>query len=738
MAIMMKVGWMSGGGGAALALPAPHHTLSFSAFPAPINIGCCCCCSASSPIRTCIRSSLPQGESLSLRLPDAGLRRGRSSQSWAAQIDSWATECSDGSPSIRQSVPLPKESLSCRLPPPKLNQRGTDAYIWFAGVAVVREAMGKLQAADATEEGMAFAFEGWEESLSCKDVVMILNEELDSEKAVAFLNWLKRQRSFQPNLYVYNVMLKCFRRQRRWRATMELMDGMDQTGLKPDNVTYSTIISCAIRCNLPEEALRWYERMQEAGCTPDAVTYNTIMDVYGRVDRIQEALDIYQKMKDQGEPLDNVSFSTIVKLYSLKRDPDAIMAVYQEMKKRKLTPNVVTFNSMIRGLSRAGRVKQALRIFKDMQRLGVKPSQVTSSLMIRVYGKAGMVNDAFILFDTMKADGLSVDTVSYNSLLSLCAETGLVEKGGKILNEMVHSDKFRPDDWTWNAMVEMYSRAGRMDNARHSFEQLLQGGYEPDTAVYTSLIHGYGNAKDFKSAVSFFDAMVAAGRPLDELVAGTLLSLLCLCEKEEESDSILLCIEKANPRLRRLLDILLKEHFIPEVWKEEFRLLLNELPPNSGRVISNLLMNLCWARNLGDRSHEILNNGISFGVYPVLLKKSAFEWCLNLRSLSLGAARTALHGWLSSLSSMLQQGEELSLSLTIEAGTGRRRAWQETPVNTFIFSILEEMEAPFVETQGRLGWFTATGEDAKLWLQSEKSPVSRIFPQRCLSLMAFT
>lgn len=598
-----------------------------------------------------------------------------------------------------------------------------------AGVSAVRDALALLEKAEETEQSVAAALDEHVSSLSPKDVVAIINYERSWPRALLFFNWVKANSPSSLNVYTYNVLLRVLRRGEQWETGRGLVEEMIEQGFPPDNYTYATIITFAIRCNLPDEALSWFAKMQEAGCKPDKVTYTAVIDVLAKARRIEEALDLFSKMKSDGVPLDVVSYSTILKVHGMDRNFGEMMKVYEEMQSAGVLPNVVTFNSMISILGNAGKSPQATQLFTDMLNCGLKPSPVTLSLLFRTYAKSRNVDEAFRLFEMMKTEGWDVDTVVYNTLLGLCAQLGKVEEGEKVHTELLNSKVCKPDDWTWGILADMYVKGGKLEEGRRVVTDMVSRGRQVDLPVYMGLIQGYGNMRDFKSLLGLVDDIRAANLPFDHMLGGALLSAFVLCEEEggKESAEILERIGIAYPKLKSVVEDLTKDSSSTEL-REGIRTMLNGATEDCRRPFCNLLMDLCWVRDLAEQAHQILATAVSFGIYGQLQTKSLVEWSLKLRTLSFGAARTALQSWISSLRVAIQDGGELPHLVSIEVGVGIVFIPNDSVLvmSTFILALLKEMQAPFDES--RSGWLTATASDVKAWLLSseahaEKTPL---------------
>lgn len=688
----------------------------------------------SSSVQLPLFSPLVSPSIVETQSPAAQHRFSITSSSEAIEYDSGSSLASKRT-NLQRLPPLPKQYLDPKQPGARVPHRkplmsmphnrkrfpGVDQ--WGQRAVAVEEAAELLRQADISKEAVNYRFHSWTKYIAARDIVAIIDREPSWQKALAFFKCLKEKGTYELNVYVYNVLLKCLRKGEQWEIANNLVEEMIQDGVKPDKVTYSTLISFAMRCQLPEESLKWYRMMQVAGCHADAVTYNTMIDVYGRMGCMEEAFDIFHKLRKENIRLGIVTYSTIIRLHGIQGNYDAILHLYDEMSQKAIIPNAVTFNIMIGALGKARRVDQVTRLFTDMRRLGVRPSVITVSLLIRTYGKCGMVNEAFKVFNSVEKEGWKADTTIHNAILNICAEQGLVSAGEQIFKEMETSDSLYPDIWTWRTLINMYALKGMMVEALRMFQQMLGAGHPSDTAVYTSLIKGYSIQKDFKAVVELFEKLIGEGVPVDEHLTGALLSAYVFCGGEE-SQPILDCINRANPRLGSVVELLIQDDFDFEAGRTQIQGLFTEIWDVSRIPFCNMLIDLCWARNFGDRTHAIFALGNQIGVYSELDVQSASEWCLKLQPLSFGAALTALRSWIHALSCAVQEGIALPPNLCIETGTGRPGTPYEMAMSTFVRSQIKEMQAPFKETTERQDWFVAAGEAFKFWLQSQKSSVS--------------
>lgn len=157
-----------------------------------------------------------------------------------------------------------------------------------------------------------------------------------------------------------------------------------------------------------------------------------------------------------------------------------------------------------------------------------------------------------------------------------------------------------------------------------------------------------------------------------------------------------------------------------QILMRETHELLNSVGPDVRRPYCNSLIEICVNLNMLERACELFDLGLRLELYANVQSKSPVLWSLNLKSLSHGAAVTALHVWMNDLSKALESGEELPSLLGISTGHGKHR-YPDSSLAEVLESRLKELNAPFHESPDKVGWFTTTKVAAKSWLESRRS-----------------
>ncbi|KAG6636152.1 pentatricopeptide repeat-containing protein At5g46580, chloroplastic [Carya illinoinensis] len=549
-----------------------------------------------------------------------------------------------------------------------------------------------------------------------ENALLILNCLKPWQKTRLFLNWIKTENLFPLETIFYNVTMKSLRFGRQFQLMEDLAHEMISNEIELDNITYSTIITCAKKCNDFDKAVEWFERMYKTGLMPDEVTYSAILDVYAKLGSVEEALNLYERARASGWIPDHATFSILARMFGASGDYDGINYVLQEMKSVGVQPNLVVYNTLLEAMGKVGKPGLARSLFNEMVESGLTPDEKTLTALVKIYGKARWARDALELWEQMRSNRWPVDLILYNTLLNMCADLALEEESERLFEDMKSLEYCSPDSWSYTAMLNIYGSGGKVDKAVKLFEEMSELGVELNVMGCTCLIQCLGKTKRIDDLVRVFAASVERGVKPDDRLCGCLLSVVSLCEENGDVDKILTCLNQANPKLFSVVKLVIEEKTSFETLRDEFKSILGETAVEARRPFCNCLIDICRSKKLHERAHELLYLGTLYGLYPSLHSKTVDEWCMDVRSLSVGAAQTALEEWMGTLSKIVQRKEALPELFSAQTGTGTHK-FSQGLANSFA-SHAKKLDAPFRQSEEKLGFFVATREDIMSWVQS--------------------
>ncbi|KAA8522073.1 hypothetical protein F0562_012613 [Nyssa sinensis] len=373
------------------------------------------------------------------------------------------------------------------------------------------------------------------------------------------------------------------------------------------------------------------------------------------------------------------------------------------IKTQNLFPIETIFYNVTMKSLRFGRQFQLIEdLANDMINNDVDLDNITYSTIITCAKRCNLFDKAVEWFERMYKTGLMPDEVTYSAILDVYAKLGKVEEVMS-LYERGRASGWKPDGIAFAVLAKMYGEAGDYDGIRYVLQEMKSLGVQPNLVVFNTLLEAMGKAGKPGLARSLFEEMVNSGINPDEKTLTALVKIYGKASKQTRN-----WLPSSNCLKKRKLGF--------ETVKDEFRGILSDTAVESRRPFCNCLIDICRNRNLHERAHELLYTGTIYGLYPGLHTKTAEEWRLNVRSLSVGAAHTALEEWMGTLTKIVKRQEALPELFSVNTGAGTHKFSQG--LASAFASHAKKLAAPFRESEERAGFFLATREELVSWVQS--------------------
>jgi pentatricopeptide repeat protein len=172
--------------------------------------------------------------------------------------------------------------------------------------------------------------------------------------------------------------------------------------------------------------------------------------------------------------------------------------VHAHIDERGFTADRIVRNTLVDMYAKCGSLLDARRVFDQMPERDV----LSWTVMIKAYARHGFAEDALSLFYHMLGTGVQPNQFTFASILPVCASVRALDQGIQIHQEIDRSG-FQCDLFVANALIDMYAKCNRMENARDVFEKMLQR----DVVSWTALVAGYAQNGYIDEASRLFQIM---------------------------------------------------------------------------------------------------------------------------------------------------------------------------------------------------------------------------------------
>lgn len=231
---------------------------------------------------------------------------------------------------------------------------------------------------------------------------------------------------------------------------------------------------------------------------PNSQIYTILMKGYmqqGRLDDVLQMLRAMQIEDDSQNHPDEVTYTTAISAFVRMGLMDEARKVLKEMAANKVPANLITYNILLNGYCRLGQMQKAEALMQDMKEAGITPDVVSYNTLIN--GCIGVDDNvgALTYFNEMRQAAIPPSIISYTTLMKAFAMNRQTSLAAKVFEEMQKDPRVRVDIIAWNMLIESYSRAGLMDDAKNIFLQMKEQKLHPTVATYGSLVNGFAKAR---------------------------------------------------------------------------------------------------------------------------------------------------------------------------------------------------------------------------------------------------
>uniref|UniRef100_A0A7N0V880 Pentatricopeptide repeat-containing protein n=1 Tax=Kalanchoe fedtschenkoi TaxID=63787 RepID=A0A7N0V880_KALFE len=235
-------------------------------------------------------------------------------------------------------------------------------------------------------------------------------------------------------------------------------------GERPDGYTFSMVLK-ASTCessgfSAGGVAKEVHAQVLRAGVEPDDVLCTALVNSYVKGGEMRYARGVFDSVLEK-----NVVCSTsIISGYM----NEGLVEEAEYIFGRTVAKDVVAFNAMIEGYSKkVESARKGIDVFVDMLRFGFRPTLST-----------------------------------FASVIGACSVLAAVEAGQQVQSQLIKAN-LSGDIQMGSALVDMFSKCGKIEEARQVFDQMC----DRNVYTWTSMIDGYGKNGNPSKALELFSKM---------------------------------------------------------------------------------------------------------------------------------------------------------------------------------------------------------------------------------------
>lgn len=271
---------------------------------------------------------------------------------------------------------------------------------------------------------------------------------------------------------------------------------------------FSTETSVDIE-RVTSEVLKEFHATIENASTTSAEVYCAYIDKMCKVGNLSALSQMLQILNDKNIVVSPNMYNLILVEASQKND---IVLSCQMLKKLLLSGESPSATSCIKFAQAFREVNQFMEFLKEIVS-ETSCSSISSFInkIIFAFAKSGQKDSALAIFEHLRRQNNScLDLITYNIILDILGRTGRVNEMLDMFASLKETG-FVPDTISYNTLINGLRKVGRSDMCFEYFKEMKENGNEPDLLTYTALIDISGRAGNIEESLKFFTEMKLKG-----------------------------------------------------------------------------------------------------------------------------------------------------------------------------------------------------------------------------------
>lgn len=287
-------------------------------------------------------------------------------------------------------------------------------------------------------------------------------------------NYMIRSR-FEPDMFVMNRVLLMHTKCGMMLDACKLFDEMPER----DAVSWMTMIGGFVDSGNYSEAFRFFLRMWEEFNDGRSRTFATMVRASAGLGLIEVGRQIHSCALKMGVGGDIFVSCALIDMYSKCGCIEDAQWVFDQMPEK----TTVGWNSMIAAYALHGYSEEALCMYFDMRDSGAKMDQFTISIVIRICARLASLEHAKQAHAALVRYGFGSDIVANSALVDFYSKWGRMEDARHVFNRMLRKNVI-----SWNALIAGYGNHGQGEEAIEMFEQMLRERMAPNHVTFLAVL----------------------------------------------------------------------------------------------------------------------------------------------------------------------------------------------------------------------------------------------------------
>ncbi|XP_057429696.1 pentatricopeptide repeat-containing protein At4g33990 [Lotus japonicus] len=281
---------------------------------------------------------------------------------------------------------------------------------------------------------------------------------------------------------------------------------------KKNIYSWNSIIAASTRCGRYHEAMNYVNELLSMSCLrPDFYTFPPVLKACVC---LPDGKKIHCWVFKMGFEHDVFVAASLIHFYSRFGDTDVAHQLFVDMPVR----DVGSWNAMISGFCQNGNAAGALRVLNSMKDEGVKMDTITVTSVLPICAQSEDIISGLLIHLYVIKHGLERDVFVSNALINMYSKFGRLQDAQRVFDHMSVRDLV-----SWNSIVAAYEQNNDPTTALGFFKEMQLVGIRPDLVTVVSLASIFGQLSDQRVSRSLHGFVVRRGWLEEDVQIGNAL-----------------------------------------------------------------------------------------------------------------------------------------------------------------------------------------------------------------------
>ncbi|KAL6225293.1 hypothetical protein ACLB2K_004143 [Fragaria x ananassa] len=265
-----------------------------------------------------------------------------------------------------------------------------------------------------------------------------------------------------------------------------------------DLISWTTMIAGYMQNAMHVEAVKLFSEMTRLGWKPDGYGCSSILTSCAASLTLELSKQVHGLTTKYGLSLDIFAGSALIDVYSKCSCTREAKLVFEEMNEK----DIVVWNAMFSGYAQQQESEEALKLYSELQSSRQIPNEFTFASVISAASSLASIQHGQQFHSQIIKVGLVNDPFVTNALVDMYSKCGSIEEARKLFDY-----KTLKDVACWNSIISMYAHHGEAENALLMFERMMNDGIKPNHITFVGVLSSCSHAGLVEDGLRNFESM---------------------------------------------------------------------------------------------------------------------------------------------------------------------------------------------------------------------------------------